>query len=73
MYIPGFGGRISEQYTKGLPVCDGKHKQDGTCEITLHSALKAHVPKHGFWHLFWMHALFEGQSLFNTHSGRQFS
>lgn len=39
--------------------------------ITVHSAFWPQVPGQGSSHLFLMHALFLGQSLLRTHSGRQ--
>lgn len=38
---------------------------------TLHWALRAHVPGHGFTHLLREQTLSKGQSVFVTHSGLQ--
>lgn len=39
--------------------------------FTVHLALTPQVPGHGSIHLLFTHALFLGQSVFKTHSGRQ--
>lgn len=48
-----------------------RHVQAGRWLITWHSAFCPHVPGHGSWHLFLVQALFEEQSEFRIHSGRQ--
>lgn len=46
------------------------HVHIGIWLYTLQIAFVPHVPLHGSSHLFLMHALFIGQSVFKIHSGR---
>lgn len=59
------------QFVKGLPEYPGKQEQDGAWLMTLHSALRPHVPGQGSRHLLLTQALLRSQSELMTHSGLQ--
>lgn len=54
----------------GSPKYPTRHEQVGAWLITRHSAFKPQTPGHGSTHFWLTQALFFGQSLFITHSGR---
>lgn len=65
-----FGG-IKLQYRKGSPVYPTMQVQEGRWFITWQLAFWPQVPGQGSLHLLFIQALFDGQSVFRTHSGRQ--
>jgi len=64
-------GGIGLQNLNASPVKPGRHVHVGTWVTTWQSAEGPHVPGQGSSHLFLTQALFEGQSVLITHSGRQ--
>ena len=58
-------------WTNAFPTIPLGQLHMGTWLYTKHSALTPHVPGQGSTHLFLKQALFWGQSVFSTHSGRQ--
>lgn len=56
----------------GLPLYPEGQEQRGACAITEHWAFGAHEPGHGSLHFLLIHAKWDEQSSFTTHSGRQF-
>jgi len=57
---------------KGSPIKPGEQVQIGLWLITSQRAFSPHVPGQGSVHLNLWQALFDGHSLFTTHSGLQF-
>lgn len=60
-----------EQRTKAFPLKPSTQVHVGMWLITLHSAFWPQVPGQGSMHLFLIHALSLGHSVFRTHSGLQ--
>lgn len=56
----------------GFPIYPTGHEHLGAWLITLHSALGAHAPMHGFLHFMFTQDICIGHSLLLTHSGLQF-
>lgn len=59
----------TKQLIKAFPCMPSGHLHIGMWLYTSQIAFVPQVPGHGSLHLLWIHALFLGQSLFNTHSG----
>lgn len=66
------GGTILVHSVNASPVKLVAQVHIGIWFCTLHSALNPQEPGQGSLHFSVIHATFEGQSVFTTHSGRQF-
>jgi hypothetical protein len=64
---------MGRQIENGSPEYFVGHEQIGMWFTTSQFASCPHVPMHGSRHLFLIQALSLEHSVFNTHSGRQFS